>query len=187
MVVMIVALMGITAFYLPTLFAFSSSNYCAIYNQNFAKMYGLYILPTIITVLLTGIPDIIFFVGNIAILIQVRKHQNDVTSRGRQTSDDTALIRVTRTAVTLSLVHLILTLPIIINTNVSQMQLKNQYNVLDMGLWCLALSNYGINILIYITTSQVFRQELVKLGHLCRQKNSATQESNLGTTVTSVI
>lgn len=175
----------IVAVYLPTLFALPSSSEmdCYPHNNKFANVYIFYVWPVILTVVITAFPDVIFLVGNIAIIIHVQKHRLEVTSGGGQTTSSTSQGRVTRTAVTLSLTHLILTLPLLLYDNITE-YMDNEVDIIHLVLSFIALANYGINIVIYIVTSQVFRQELIKLFHSLLPKQSADFQ-NSTVTITS--
>lgn len=159
------------AAFFPALLSFEPQYECVVSNNKHYFTYALYILPMLTIVLVTAIPDAIFFMANIAIMIRVQRMRNDVTSTGSQT-DTLSQGRITRTAVTLSLTHLLLTLPGIINTFVAKRQVTNVfYSIGDVLLFSLGAANFGINILIYLITSHIFRQELYEaLKKLCPTK-----------------
>lgn len=82
--------------------------------------------------------------------------------------------------------HLILTLPLILYGRITQVELQNHSNVTYVVLSNLGLANYGINVIIYLLTSQVFRQELLKvLRHLFpKQQESESCQSSVATAAT---
>lgn len=116
-----------------------------------------------ITVLITAVPDIVFFFGNIAILVKVQKHRDDVNSGESQSSDDKSQGRVTRTAVVLSSLHLILTLPSVIYYIKPRQIDGTAVGLAAEIILGASLFNYGLNILVYTGTSQTFRKELYSL------------------------
>lgn len=155
----VIILTIITALLMPALFAFKSSTDCVVSNNRFSLTYAIYISPILVLLVANVIPDVVFFFGNIVIIIRVHRLRNEITGRN-QTSDATSQGRVTRTSVTLSLTHLLLTLPLILHSYILQRQIGSHSDTAKKVLLSLSTANFGGNILIYLATSQVFRQEL---------------------------
>lgn len=162
-ILIIIVNVGIIAAFFPSLFAFKSQAECD-YNNNysFSRNYITFVLPTMIIILMTGIPDIVFFVGNIAIMLRVWRYRRAVNSADSQTSEDKSLVRVTRTAVTLSSLHLILTLPSVIYF-IKPRQIEAGGGISAEFILSAGIFNFATNILVYIVTSQTFRSELYTL------------------------
>lgn len=160
--IVITAIIGI---FMPSLFAFEPRMPCVINKKySFSYVYVSYVHSSLFLIMVTVVPDIVFFVANIAILLRVRRLRNDVTSAGSQRSENKSQDRVTHTAVTLSLTHLVLTLPQIVRVVMKKWHLLEKFSdTMDTIVKILLLSNYGINILIYMTTSQVFLKELCNI------------------------
>lgn len=158
----LIVIVGIIAAFMPTLFTLGTQIPCVLNKKiSFSYIYVLHVHSLLLIILVTAIPDIVFFFGNIAILWRVRKYRSEVIARGNQTREERLQGRVTRTAITLSLTHLILTLPGIMYVKITKSQVKSDsIDILGFIFTVMTLANYGINIIIYLTTSEIFVKEL---------------------------
>lgn len=177
--VVLIVMTCIIAAFLPVLFAYKSYSNCYFTDNKLVRSYTLYVFPTLTVIILSAVPDVILFVGNIAIMIQVRRHRREVTSIGSQTSDNTSQSRVTRTAVTLALMHLILTLPSTLSAIITQRQKAGNFkSTMETVFTCLFFLNNAANIFIYLMTSEVFRQEMLKAFHILIPKKPSQDDQS---------
>jgi hypothetical protein len=111
---------------------------------------------------LMSIPGFVFIIGNIAIILRLRKYHNEITGESSGTTAHKSQMRLTITAISLSMMHLVLTLPaVLINFVVDTLHFKQTNGtILQYSLSLMVQSNYAFNILVYFATSKLFRKEL---------------------------
>ena len=169
-IAIIVVILGNVAAFFPILFSMKMKFLCIVNEEH--HFYALKVYPILLAILITIIPDIVLFCGNISILIRYKMQRVNLTHLGSINEEDQVQKRLTRTTIALSMMHLVFVLPGMIMVAIdylTNLDLANTYEelLIDLSVYTWGNLNYSCNIFLYMAISKVFRNELKTLFGSC--------------------
>ena len=188
-IAIIVVILGNVAAFFPILFSIKMKFSCIVNKEH--QFYALKVYPILLAILITIIPDIVLFCGNISILIRYKMQRVNLTHLGSINEEDQVQKRLTRTTIALSMMHLVFVLPGIVMVAIDYFTNLEEL-VIDLSVHTWGNLNFSCNIFLYMAISKVFRNELKTLFGSCtscclQRSGSGPSSTNSSSKTSSIV